>query len=313
LKLEPMDVCEVARFGLDTIRPTALAKGVRLESDIPRAPCVISGDPARLQQVMWNLLSNAAKFTPAGGTVTLMVRQSASHVTIEVRDTGIGIAADFQPYLFDRFSQADSTTTRVHRGLGLGLALVRHIVEIHGGEVEARSAGEGTGSTFVVRLPAQVGELLKSGSAPSVTEEGREDGSTDGPDLRAVTVLVVDDDDEARELFVTILEGQGARVHRAASAEEAMQRIAHRTTDVMIVDLGLPGEDGFTLLRRIRAHEQALRLPQAPAIAVTARAAAIDHQEALRAGFAAHVPKPVLPDEILSAIAQIRRSPESYG
>jgi PAS domain S-box-containing protein len=297
LEWQETDVCEVARLSLETIRPTATAKGVVLESDIPSTGCVVSGDPARLQQVMWNLLLNATKFTPAGRTIALAVRASGSGVIIEVSDSGIGIAEEFLPHLFERFWQADATSSRAHGGLGLGLALVRHIVEAHGGEVQARSDGERSGSTFTVTLPARVAPH----QSPVLIDAHQQ---TAGSDLQGLTVLVVDDDAGTRELFSMALQGEGARVVCAESAAEAMKSFRRQPTDVLIIDIGMPGEDGTVLLQRIRAHEAAYRLPQAPAIAVTGYASDIVRADALQAGFTAFVPKPVLPLDLLSVVQE---------
>jgi signal transduction histidine kinase/integral membrane sensor domain MASE1/CheY-like chemotaxis protein len=298
LEWQRTDICEVARQSVETIRPTAIAKGVVLESKIASGGCFVSGDPARLQQVIWNLLFNAIKFTPAGGTVSLVARPANGNAIVEVSDTGIGIPAEFLPRLFERFWQADSTSTRVHGGLGLGLALVRHLIEIHGGDVEARSAGEGRGSTFVVSLPlrAELSAGFGAGSAERMT---------DNEDLESLRVLVVDDDPGALELFSTALEKSGAAVVCAKSAREAMQRLELHPVDALVIDIGLPSEDGFMLLRRIREWEAALSRSPVPAIAVTAYATTIDRDEALQAGFAAHLAKPVLPHQFVAAVRQM--------
>jgi CheY-like chemotaxis protein len=298
LEWQETDVCEVARLSLETMRSTALVKGVALEAEIPDSGCVVSGDPARLQQVMWNLLSNAIKFTPPGGTVLLTVEASGPSIGIEVRDTGIGISTAFLPHVFERFWQADSTSKRAHGGLGLGLALVRHIVELHGGEVEARSEGEGCGATFVVRLPALVQVTPRSEAMAAATTPA------DLPDLHALRVLIVDDDCGTRELFTDILRARGAEPVCAESAAEAMERFQSQPVDVMLLDIGMPDEDGFALLRRIRAYEAEHGRAETPAIAVTAYAAPVDRDKVVQAGFAAHVPKPVLPDTILSLVQQ---------
>jgi signal transduction histidine kinase/integral membrane sensor domain MASE1/CheY-like chemotaxis protein len=299
LEWQLTDLCEVARQSVETTGPTAIAKGVALESSIPPRPCLVSGDPARLQQVIWNLLFNAIKFTPQGGTVSLAVRIADASANVEVSDTGIGIPPEFLPRLFERFWQADSTSTRVHGGLGLGLALVRHLVEIHGGDVEARSAGDGRGSTFVVTLP------LRAHSPSSDPPPGSGERGTERNDLEGLRVLVVDDDPGALELFSTALEGRGADVVCAKSATEAMQRLELHPLDVMVIDIGLPSEDGFVLLRRIRDWEAAGSRRPVPAIAVTAYATTIDRDEALQAGFAVHIPKPVLPHEFVAAVRQM--------
>jgi PAS domain S-box-containing protein len=304
LDSEPLDVCDAARLSLETIRPTAVAKGVRLEANIPPAPCVISGDSARLQQIIWNLLSNAAKFTPAGGTITVNVRQDPSHVVLEVRDTGIGIAFEMLPRVFDRFWQADGSMTRVHGGLGLGLALVRHLVELHGGEVSATSGGEGQGSLFVVWLPARPADAAAAVRAPALVPQRL---ALPGPDLTDLRALVVDDDAEARGLFAEILSGLGAKVVCAGSAAEAFQIVERQSTDVIVMDIGMPSENGFSLLRRIRAHERQRGASPTPAIAVTAYAGASARAEVMRAGFAAYLSKPAPPDEMLAAIVRVVR------
>jgi PAS domain S-box-containing protein len=299
LGLQPVDACDVARLSLETIRPTAAAKGVLLDEDIPRSSCIVSGDPARLQQVIWNLLSNAIKFTPSGGTVALRVGDNAASVTIEVEDTGVGIPAEFLPHVFERFWQADSSTTRVHGGLGLGLALVRHIAELHGGEVHASSEGEGRGSRFTVTLPASMSAGPLRDQSHAFVDEVETPGNDD---LRGRTVLVVDDDPAARELFTAVLEARGVNVVSAASASEAVEIFDRHQPHVMVVDIGMPGEDGFAFLRHVRAHEVASGLPETPAIAVTAYAGAIARTQVLEAGFVAHVPKPALPKDMVSAI-----------
>ena len=304
LEFQPVDVCDVARLSLETVRPTAMAKNVTLQSDIAAGGCLVLADPARLQQVIWNLLSNAAKFTDAGGVISLAVRASDASVTIDVTDTGMGIPAELLPHVFQRFWQADSTTTRTHGGLGLGLALVRHLVELHGGEVRATSAGEGRGSTFTVTFPACL-EPAASASVVAPTADTEPASET----LRALTVLIVDDDPGTRELFAAVLGTHGARVLCAASAADALMLYEEDRPDLLLVDIGMPGENGFMLLQRIRSHEAATRLPPAPALAVTAYAGAIARQEVLDAGFVAHVPKPVLPRDLVTAVHQAMHRP----
>jgi PAS domain S-box-containing protein len=303
LESETVDVCDVANLSLETIRPTAVAKGVTLVSEVASAPCLVGGDPARLQQVIWNLLSNAARFTAAGGSITLRVGQQSSHIVIEVTDTGIGIAPELLPRVFDRFWQADGSTTRVHGGLGLGLALVRHLVELHGGDVSAHSEGPGHGSRFTVRLPARPAEGVPLRPAQTV----RRGAASAGPDLKNVTALIVDDDRETRDLFGEILALQGARVVSAASAAEAFEIVQRESVDVIVMDIGMPNENGFSLLARIRALESAKGVPLTPAVAVTAYAGASARAEAQRAGFAAYLSKPTPPDDVLSAIVKSLR------
>jgi PAS domain S-box-containing protein len=304
LESETFDVCDVANLSLETIRPTAVAKGVTLVSDIDAGACLVAGDPARLQQVVWNLLSNAAKFTPAGGTITLHVGHESSSVVIEVTDSGIGIAPELLPRVFDRFWQADGSTTRVHGGLGLGLALVRHLVELHGGDVSAHSDGQGRGSRFTVRLPARRGEIT-----PVVLPQAVRRVLDVGSDLKDVTALIVDDDRETRDLFAEILALQGARVLLAASAAEAFDIVQRDAPDVLVMDIGMPNENGFSLLGRIRALEAAKAVRPTPAVAVTAYAGATARAEAQRAGFAAYLSKPTPPDDVVTAILQVLPSP----
>jgi CheY-like chemotaxis protein/two-component sensor histidine kinase len=304
LESETFDVCDVANLSLETIRPTAVAKGVTLVADIDSAACQVAGDPARLQQVIWNLLSNAAKFTASGGSITLRVAREPSSVVIEVADSGIGIPPELLPRVFDRFWQADGSTTRVHGGLGLGLALVRHLVELHGGEVSAHSDGQGRGSRFTVRLPARRGDITPI-VLPQPVRQVRDGGS----DLKNVTALIVDDDRETRDLFAEILALQGARVLLAASGAEAFAIVQREAPDVMVMDIGMPNENGFSLLGRIRALESAKAVRPTPAVAVTAYAGAGARAEAQRAGFAAYVSKPAPPDDVVTAILQVLPSP----
>ena len=304
LEFQPVDVCDVARLSLETVRPTAIAKNVTLQSDIAADSCLVLADPARLQQVIWNLLSNAAKFTDAGGVISLAVRPSDGAVTIEVTDTGMGIPAELLPHVFQRFWQADSTTTRTHGGLGLGLALVRHLVELHGGDVRATSAGESRGSTFTVTLP---GCIEPAAAASVVAPAAATDASPDT--LRALTVLIVDDDAGTRDLFAAVLGSHGARVLCAASAGDALTLYKADRPDLLLVDIGMPGENGFMLLQRVRSHEAAAGLAPVPALAVTAYAGAIARKEVLDAGFVAHIPKPVLPRDLVTAVHQTVHRP----
>jgi len=247
-----------------------------------------------LQQIVWNLLSNAVKFTPAGGEIAVRLERVDAQAQIAVRDTGVGISADFLPYLFERFRQEDSSTTRAFGGLGLGLAIVRQLVELHGGTVFAASSGEGQGATFVVQLP------LLSNTEPVV-------GPTPSPnstDLRGVRVLVVDDQPDTRELIDFILEQAGATVTSVASAKAALQALAQSKPDVLLSDIGMPEVDGYTLIRTIRAlpPEQG---GQIPAIALTAYAGESDQQQSQQAGFQMHLPKPVEPDTLVAALARL--------
>jgi signal transduction histidine kinase/ActR/RegA family two-component response regulator len=303
LSIGPLDLVTVITEAIDAVRPAIDAKGIVLTTALQREAGAFVGDADRLQQVVWNLLSNSVKFTPPGGRVEVVLRGEGAHAEIVVRDTGRGIRPELLPHVFERFRQGDSTTSRAHSGLGLGLAIVRHIVELHGGIVQAESAGEGAGALFTVRLPV----------APALREDG-ETGASRGPRrpavsratraLLGVSVLVVDDEADARQLMQAILEGAGARVRVAASVAEAEADLAHSRPDVLVCDIGMPGEDGFALIGRLRAVEQGTRLP---AVALTAYARREDRDRALGAGFDLHVPKPVEPSDLVKTVAGLVR------
>jgi signal transduction histidine kinase/ActR/RegA family two-component response regulator len=294
----PVNLNDVIDAAVETLRPAIDAKGIRLEPRVDAAIGPITADADRLQQVVWNLLSNAIKFTPDNGTVSIDVRRSGSAIEIAVTDSGIGIAAEFLPYVFDRFRQAESGTRRRYGGLGLGLAIVRHIAELHGGTVTAESGGEGRGSTFRVVLPLRAArptpaaDRLPVGGAKQEAPAARLDGTR---------VLVVDDEADARDLFTSILEAAGARVSAAGSAADAIALLIETEVDVMLSDIEMPGEDGYELLRKLRADA---RLDAAPsAVAVSAHARPEDRRRALDAGFIAHLAKPIEPDDLVAAIA----------
>jgi len=291
---------------VEAVRPAAEAKGVRVQKLMDAGLASVSGDPVRLQQVVWNLLSNAIKFTPSGGRVQVRMERAGSHIEIAVSDTGIGIAPDFLPHVFDRFRQADGRTTRRHGGLGLGLAIVRHLVELHGGTVRAESEGEGHGSTFTVTLPAA--PVYTSEQARRVQPAARETlPFFECPDrLDGLRVLVVDDEPDARELLKAGLGHCGARVTEAASAAEALASVEGAPPDLLISDIGMPGEDGYSLIRKVRSLP-AERGGRVPAIALTAYARAEDRMQALRAGYQMHVPKPVELVELAAVAASLVR------
>jgi signal transduction histidine kinase/ActR/RegA family two-component response regulator len=306
LDVRVVELGSVVAAALETVRPAAEAKGIRIRSvQDPRAGPV-GGDPARLQQVVWNLLMNAVKFTPREGRVDLHLQRAGSHVEIVVRDTGQGIAPEMLPHVFERFRQADSSSTRAHGGLGLGLALVRHLVELHGGTVAARSAGVGQGATFVVSLPARVAGLREGPAARAHPT------ATDGPDLRDVArldglrVLVVDDDGEAVRLAEAILTAAGAAVRTCQDAATAMALFAADRPDVLVSDVEMPGEDGYSLVRRLRALSRE-EGGETPAIALTAYGRTQDRTRALEAGYTMHVPKPVDPGELTTIVAGVAR------
>jgi len=290
LRLEPrpIDFHSILRAAVEVIRPAADAKGVTLEPS-GSIGVTVHADPDRLQQVLWNLLSNAVKFTPAGGKVEIEVERVARSVRVMVIDSGKGIDADFLPHVFERFRQADSSTTRRHGGLGLGLAIVRHVIELHGGSVRALSGGRDRGSTFVIKLP------LYDGGAAGDREFGVPVTLDTEPvvlaSLKGVRVLVVDDELDAREVLGTILSAVGAEVELAASASEALELLASFGPDVLVSDVGMPGDDGYALIRSVR--EGSARFARVPALALTAYASPEDARHAVLAGFDTHLSKPV--------------------
>lgn len=305
LDVRPVDLIDVITAALEVVRPGAEGRGVRLESVLDPNAGFVSGDPDRLQQVAWNLLSNAVKFTSRGGRVQVRLERINSHAEFTVSDTGQGISSDFLPYVFDRFSQADSSSTRVHAGLGLGLGIVRHLVELHGGTVQAFSPGEGKGATFAVRLPLMVArDYAQQSALRDAGGIGGDAGHGDRlADLTGLSVLVVEDNDDARKLLAAILERAGAVVQSAPSAESALTLLNHLHPDILISDIEMPGEDGYSLIRKIRLQESPAR--DVPAIALTAYARSIDRVRALAAGFQMHMAKPVEPLELAAAVRSL--------
>lgn len=300
--VEPIAFIEAA---LETVKPAADAKGIRVETLLDPAAGPISGDPGRLQQVAWNLLSNAIKFTPKGGKVQVVLQRVNSHIEINIADTGVGIPAGFVPHAFERFRQADASTTRRYGGLGIGLAIVKSLVELHGGTVQVKSAGEGQGSTFTVQLPliAVVSDAdCERRSHPRTPTAAVADFIM--AELSGLKVLVVDDEADARDLLRRVLTDCNAIVFSAGTADEALLLVEREKPDVLISDIGMPNVDGFELLRRIRALGQA-RGGDVPAIAFTAFARSEDRTRALRAGFQTHVSKPVEPSELVATVASV--------
>jgi CheY-like chemotaxis protein len=295
LAIETVDVAATVRATIDTVRPMLHANRIRLEERIDDTPPV-RGDGHRLQQVFWNVLSNALKFTATGGAITVSLRMIGESVEFEIADTGVGIRRDVLPFVFDRFRHADSSISRTHGGLGLGLAIVKHIVELHGGTVRAASTGEGHGATFTVQLPGIGRAQAVAPAAPGAEPPGSRWPSL----LRGRTVLVVEDHDDARELIACVIEGAGARVLSASTVREAIDRALELRPDVLVADIGLPGEDGDVLLARIREV-----FPEIPALALTAYARATDRDRALAAGFQQHVVKPVDPVPLLRLVAAL--------
>jgi signal transduction histidine kinase/ActR/RegA family two-component response regulator len=304
LKVRRLDLVQVIEAAVDSIRPAAEAKAITLDIQLDPAAARLSGDPGRLQQVVWNLLSNAVKFTPSGGRVEVRLDEVGNNARLAVKDSGMGIRPDFLDYVFDRFRQADSSTTRTHGGLGLGLSIVRHLVELHGGTVAAESPGDGQGATFTVLLPMAARPLRTepvpepphpAGPAP---EDGNGAGRLDGR-----RILVVDDERDALEVVSAALEQLGAQVAAAGSAAEAMAEVRRFAPDVLVADIGMPGEDGYSLIRRIRQLDGGLG--SLPAVALTAYAGEADRQRALSAGYQLHLPKPVEPHDLAAAVATL--------
>ena len=303
LKVErqPIKLQSVIPAAIDSVRLAADAKSIRIVTALESDPGIVAGDPDRLQQVIWNLLSNAIKFTPAGGKVTVSLKTENGSLQLAVSDTGQGIKPEFLPYIFDRFRQADGSNRRTHGGLGLGLAIVRHLVELHGGTVHAHSLGEGQGTTIQVQFPLLTRQL----EASLMSEKKRQNGTRSwGAALSGVCVLIVDDDADVLELLATVLEGHGAKVTTAASAAEALLAIERAQPHVLISDISMPVTNGYEFIRAVRS------LPpenggSIPAASVTAFAREEDRRQSLAAGFQTHIPKPVMPDELVEVVARL--------
>jgi CheY-like chemotaxis protein len=299
LDMQPVEPLAFIEAALETARPAADVKHIQIERLLDPSVGAIAGDPGRLQQVMGNLLSNAVKFTPEGGKIQVSLEREESQVKITVADSGVGIKPDFLEHVFERFRQADASTTRRFGGLGLGLSIVKSLVESHGGNVVATSAGEGRGASFIVRLPALA---LQGEEAAPLSGRVCAPAPFAATDLAGLTLLVVDDDEDGRELARRVLVECNARVLSAGSAADALALVESQRPDMMISDIGMPEMDGFTLLKNVRALGEA-RGGALPAIALTAFARPEDRAQALEAGFAAHLVKPVEPQQLLAAIA----------
>jgi len=297
LDMQPVDLPALIDAAVDIVRPAANARGVLIEISVEPTVGPVAGDPARLQQVIWNLLSNAVKFTSRDGYVYVKLRRVETVAELEVRDTGIGIDPDFLPWVFERFRQAESAVTRSHRGMGLGLAIVRHLIELHGGTVTAHSDGEGHGATFTIRVP-----LAEDHPALTITAEA-EISQAASQTLSGVKVLLVEDEPDARELLSMTLRISGASVYAVDSAREAMQTLSSFKPDVLLSDIGLPVESGYDLIRQVRALPTNLK--KIPAIALTAFATEKDRQRALSAGFQLHLAKPVEPQALVDVIEKL--------
>jgi CheY-like chemotaxis protein/anti-sigma regulatory factor (Ser/Thr protein kinase) len=307
LTMKPISLIDVVSAALDTVVPAAQAREVTLEQELDPAAASLSGDADRLQQVVWNLVSNAIKFAPRGGRVTLRLRRLEALSELSVADDGPGIRPEFLPYVFERFRQADSSSTRPHGGLGLGLAIVRHLVELHGGTVDAANRTDGrTGAVFTVRLP-RAPVVPSVALPPSETPQPASDRSVwleSAPPLEGLRVLVVDDEPDSRDMVATVLELAGAEALVAGTAAEGLSILIRERPDVLLSDLEMPGEDGYSLVRRVRA------LPPdsgglTPAAALTAYAGAEHRTKTLLAGFQLHVAKPVQPAELAAVVASL--------
>lgn len=309
LNVQLFTPAQAIEAAVEAVRPAAIAKDIRLQLLVDPRAGPISGDPERLQQIVWNLASNAVKFTPKGGRVQVTVERVNSHIEISVRDNGAGIPQEFLPRIFERFTQLNSSTTREHGGLGLGLAIVRQLVEMHGGNVQAYSDGVGTGSTFTVSLPLAPVRATAQGSEQRVHPHVSQ--STPGDDLQrfglaGCQILLVEDDDDARELLANILTSSGAVVEVASSVDEAIELVKGLSPHVIISDIGLPDKDGYAFITELRRQEKQAGQAPTPAIALTAYARVEDRLKALEKGFQMHVAKPVEPAELLAVISSVR-------
>ena len=311
LDRRPIEIAHVVSDAVNTIRPAADAKHITIETSFDTEAGPVLGDVNRLQQVVWNLLSNAVKFTPKDGRIEVALQRVNSEVEVSVGDSGEGISSEFLPYVFDRFSQGDGKTTRSHSGLGLGLAIVRQLVELHGGTVKAHSDGPGLGATFKLRLPIlSINRVPGSKTAASDLTPVRA-RVTDGlsiecsPRLDGVRVLIVDDDSDTRQMLKAVLSECQAEVITAASAAEAIKEIEQRKPDVLVSDLGMPEQDGYELIKQVRETESADHTARIPALALTAYAKAEDRVRALAGGYQVHLAKPVEPAEFVLVVANL--------
>lgn len=309
LRLETrlVDLAAVVEAAVDTAIPAAEAKRILLRGVVDAGAITVLGDANRLQQVVGNLLSNALKFTPTGGLVQAQLERDETQARIIVTDTGQGIGPEFLPHVFDRFRQANSTSTRTHGGLGLGLAIVRHLTELHGGRVEVESPGLGQGATFIIKLPLAVVNALDDGQVQGPERRTRTKVKNDlarPPALADLRILVVDDEADARQLLVSIIEQCGAHAHAVSSVSEAIRAVEQEPPDLIVSDIGMPDEDGYGLISRLRALPPE-RGGRVPAVALTAYARVEDRLRVLGAGFQMHVPKPVDPAELVAVLSSL--------
>jgi len=317
LSNEMVDISSVINASIDSVQLAVDSKDLKLEITLDPSARHTLGDANRLQQVVWNLLANAIKFTPSGGSIEVSVKRAGDDVQIQVCDTGQGIGADFLPFIFDRFRQADGTTTRLHGGLGLGLAIVRYLVELHGGTINATSEGEGKGATFTVKLPLapQRKTRQKKGVEDIQTKLPVNTSFTPLPSLDNLKVLLVDDDPDTLQILSVLLSESRATVQTAISVTQAMEMLEWYQPDVLVSDLAMPGEDGYSLIRKVRALE-ANTGRQTQAVALTSYVRVDDRAKALSAGFNMFVPKPVQPEELISALAslaEVETAPDRFA
>ena len=304
LDVRPIELIDVIKAAVDVVTPAAAAKGIAVDMVLDPNTGLISGDPDRLQQVIWNLLSNAAKFTPRGGRIQVRLQRIRSHAVLGISDSGQGIAPEFLPQVFDRFSQADGSSTRTHSGLGLGLGIVKHLVELHGGVVDAFSPGLGKGSTFSVRLPVILAQHEVENRDPRAEPEGsRSLAAESSSTLGGISVLVVEDNDDARALLSTILQRSGAKVAAAESVATALQHLERTLPDIIISDIEMPVEDGHSFMRKVRQGPAPAN--RIPAIALTAHTSPADRVASLEAGFQTHMGKPVDSAELVAALKSL--------
>ena len=302
LDTRPVELGRVIEAAVESVRPAARAKKIRLEVELEPLGGPLIGDAGRLQQVAWNLLSNAVKFTPEGGRVGVLLRRAGAHAEVRVEDTGQGIGAEFLPHVFDRFRQADGSTTRTHGGLGLGLAIARHLVELHGGAISADSEGEGRGASFTVRLPLAAADSV--GAGPEHAPGGGVSPPVHPAALKGLRVLVVEDETDTRQMIAFALTAAGAEVKTAARAQEALDTLEGWTPDVLVSDIGMPGVDGYAFIGEVRRRE-ADAGGRLPAVALTAYAGVDARRRAISAGFQTHLAKPLDPAEMVAAVAKL--------
>jgi PAS domain S-box-containing protein len=300
LDMRDTELAPLVKAAIDTIAPTAEAKRMRVEADLAKDVGNVWADPDRLQQVVWNLLTNAVKFTPSGGRVEVWLGRNGGEIELRVADTGKGIEPKFLERVFAPFSQVDTATTRLHGGLGLGMAISKEIVELHGGTIRVESPGLGQGTTFFVRLP-----LPEVGRAATVASIGAERAPVAEPDLAGVDVLLVEDRQETREALVSLLRDKGMQVTAVSTAAQALEAYEAKRPNVIVSDIGLPEEDGYMLIRRIRTLEVSRGSDPVPAVALSAYATENDARKSLRAGFQMHLGKPVEPDQLLWTLTQV--------